>query len=104
MAPTTRSGDASAAEVQAAPAPTSGFARHVKCPVFKGTASEDAAAWLKQYSKYCDFFHLDDSFRLANVEYFLSGGAKRWWSNTEDSCQTFDMFKEQFALAYMNDV
>src|SRR5690606_35491952 len=79
------------------------FARNVKCPNFSGALGLDVVNWLKTYNNYCSLFNFDDSFKLAHVQYFLTGPAHRWWEYNGDSCASFAAFKTAVLQIYGDD-
>lgn len=61
--------------------------------IFNGTPEEDPMKWLKEYDRVAKFNQWDEMMCLANVYFFLDGTAKQWYTNNEDSLQSWEAFK-----------
>jgi hypothetical protein len=74
--------------------------KHLNMWKFRGVVSQDGREWLKEYSQFADCHGWDDIFRLANVKFFLEDGARLWWRNNEDTCDTWNGFVNLFREVY----
>jgi len=71
-------------------------------PVFSGSANQDAAEWLRQFTNYCTYKNVTD-FQARNLfRVMLTGSAADWFETVvfEEDCVTLDDFKEAFLLRY----
>lgn len=68
--------------------------------LFTGNAESDVEDWLKSYERVSQHNGWDDSFKLANVVFFLKDTALRWYDNHEEGINSWDGFKTSFADAF----
>ncbi|KAM7285194.1 uncharacterized protein ISCGN_032152, partial [Ixodes scapularis] len=69
-------------------------------PLFAGSSDSDVHDWLKSYDRASQHNRWDDSFKLANVVFFLKETALQWFDNHEDEFNSWDAFKTRFAGAF----
>lgn len=69
-------------------------------PLFAGTPDSDVHDWLKTYERASLHNRWDDSFKLANVFFFLKDTALKWFENHEEEINSWDAFKATFANAF----
>lgn len=65
--------------------------------IFDGSPDADVDDWLKNYERVSHYNHWDDSFKLANVVFFLKDTALRWFDNHEETINSWEGFKTAFA-------
>ncbi|GBM36322.1 hypothetical protein AVEN_212880-1 [Araneus ventricosus] len=63
---------------------------------FSGLSTEDAEKWKNDYERIANYNHWDDSVRLANVVFYLSGTARLWFDNNEDQFKNWSDFERLF--------
>lgn len=76
--------------------------RDREASTFSGKRGDDPDAWILEYQRVSDVNGWDDSFRLANVIFYLSGTAKIWFENHEDDILSWDEFKKQLTAIFGN--
>lgn len=69
-------------------------------PLFAGSSDSDVHDWLKSYDRASQHNRWDDSFKLANVVFFLKETALQWFDNHEDEINSWDAFETRFADAF----
>lgn len=91
-------GDTEAKETPPTPSPstyiTYQLPREPCC--FSGLSTEDAEKWKNDYERIANYNHWDDSVRLANVVFYLSGTARLWFDNNEDQFKNWSDFERLF--------
>ncbi|GBN29198.1 hypothetical protein AVEN_113975-1 [Araneus ventricosus] len=69
--------------------------------IFSGDDNQqDANNWLKDFQRIATYNHLDDQMCLANVIFYLSGTARQWFDNNEDTFTNFTTFKNSLSNAF----
>ncbi|UYV77011.1 hypothetical protein LAZ67_14002809, partial [Cordylochernes scorpioides] len=73
------------------------FVQHLpKNPsMFSGEGVEDPRSWLKGYERVAKHNQWDETLCLANVYFYLTGTALKWYENNEESIQTWTEFMSQ---------
>ncbi|UYV65311.1 hypothetical protein LAZ67_3003917 [Cordylochernes scorpioides] len=56
--------------------------------MFSGEGSEDPHNWLKKYERVAKHNQWDETLCLANVYFYLTGTALKWFENNEESILT----------------
>lgn len=69
---------------------------------FSGKRGDDPIAWIHEYERVSIINGWDDSFRLANVIFYLTGTAKLWFENHEDTITSWEIFKSQLVAIFGN--
>jgi hypothetical protein len=69
-------------------------------PMFDGELNKDSQKWLRDFERVAVYNRWDDSLRLANVYFFLSGTARLWLENHEEGIISWDNFKESFTQVF----
>lgn len=87
-----RSATNAAAPVQPAITITS---RQRDPPFFAGLRGEDVEEWLEQYDRVSSFNCWDDTFKLRNVDLYLSEVARTWFRNHRDGISDWTDFTRQ---------
>ncbi|CAN8032927.1 unnamed protein product [Ixodes persulcatus] len=85
---------------QRAPAPPTVKNRQRDPPVFSGAPEADVNDWLKSYDRASQHNRWDDSFKLANVVFFLKDTALQWFDNHEDEIDSWEAFQTAFAEVF----
>ncbi|UYV71667.1 K02A2.6-like [Cordylochernes scorpioides] len=60
--------------------------------MFSGEGVEDPRSWLKGYERVAKHNQWDETLCLANVYFYLTGTALKWYENNEESIQTWTEF------------
>ncbi|UYV71403.1 hypothetical protein LAZ67_8003004, partial [Cordylochernes scorpioides] len=63
--------------------------------MFSGEGVEDPRSWLKGYERVAKHNQWDETLCLANVYFYLTGTALKWYENNEESIQTWTEFMSQ---------
>ncbi|UYV84803.1 K02A2.6-like, partial [Cordylochernes scorpioides] len=63
--------------------------------MFSGEGVEDPRSWLKGYERMAKHNQWDETLCLANVYFYLTGTALKWFENNEESIQTWTEFMSQ---------
>ncbi|UYV72074.1 hypothetical protein LAZ67_9001733 [Cordylochernes scorpioides] len=63
--------------------------------MFSGEGVEDPRSWLKEYERVAKHNQWDETLCLANVYFYLTGTALKWYENNEESIQTWTEFMSQ---------
>lgn len=61
---------------------------------FTGSPDTDVDDWLQNYERVSKHNRWDETIKLANVVFFLSDTALRWFENNEETLTSWDAFKE----------
>lgn len=69
-------------------------------PIFSGAPEADVNDWLKSYDRASQHNRWDDSFKLANVVFFLKDTALQWFDNHEDEIDSWEGFQTAFAEVF----
>ena len=71
-------------------------------PAFSGSAVQDAAEWLRQFTNYCAYKNFTDLQARNLFRVMLTGSAADWFETVvfDEDCVTLDDFKEAFLLRY----
>ena len=64
--------------------------------IFEGFGSKDPLRWMKDYERVAIYNRWDESHKLANVIFFLSGTARTWFENNEQNLDSWKKFEELF--------
>lgn len=75
-----------------APAPV---VRQRDPPTFNGIDGQDVDDWLDEFDRVCRHNRWDDSSKLNNVAFYLSGVAKTWFLNHETEFQAWERFSSR---------
>ncbi|UYV73594.1 K02A2.6-like [Cordylochernes scorpioides] len=63
--------------------------------MFSGEGVKDPRSWLKGYERVAKHNQWDETLCLANVYFYLTGTALKWYENNEESIQTWTEFMSQ---------
>ncbi|UYV74535.1 hypothetical protein LAZ67_12000036 [Cordylochernes scorpioides] len=63
--------------------------------MFSGEGVEDPRSWLNGYERVAKHNQWDETLCLANVYFYLTGTALKWFENNEESIQTWTEFMSQ---------
>ncbi|CAN7978002.1 unnamed protein product [Ixodes persulcatus] len=69
-------------------------------PIFSGSPDTDVHNWMKSYDRASHHNRWDDSFKLANVVFFLKDTALQWFDNHEDEISSWDALTAAFSEAF----
>ena len=69
---------------------------------FSGSAVQEAAEWLRQFTNYCVYKNFTDLQARKLFRVMLTGSAADWFETVafDEDCVTLDDFKEAFLLRY----
>ncbi|UYV80895.1 K02A2.6-like, partial [Cordylochernes scorpioides] len=68
--------------------------------MFSGEGSEDPHNWLKKYERVAKHNQWDETLCLANVYFYLTGTALKWFENNEESILTWTEFMSQLKSVF----
>ncbi|UYV77520.1 hypothetical protein LAZ67_15001350 [Cordylochernes scorpioides] len=68
--------------------------------MFSGEGAEDPHNWLKKYERVAKHNQWDETLCLANVYFYLTGTALKWFENNEESILTWKEFMSQLKSAF----
>ncbi|UYV73826.1 K02A2.6-like, partial [Cordylochernes scorpioides] len=68
--------------------------------MFSGEGSEDSHNWLKKYERVAKHNQWDETLCLANVYFYLTGTALKWFENNEESILTWTEFMSQLKSVF----
>ncbi|UYV62476.1 hypothetical protein LAZ67_2000731 [Cordylochernes scorpioides] len=68
--------------------------------IFSGEGAEDPHNWLKKYERVAKLNQWDETLCLANVYFYLTGTALKWFENNEESILTWKEFMSQLKSVF----
>ncbi|UYV66883.1 hypothetical protein LAZ67_4003227 [Cordylochernes scorpioides] len=68
--------------------------------MFSGEGSEDPHNWLKKYERVAKHNQWDETLCLANVYFYLTGTALKWFENNEESILIWTEFMSQLKSVF----
>lgn len=83
----------SSAQVNFAPVPILTYQLPRNPCIFTGGDDQDASKWLKDFERIASYNRWDEQMCLANVIFYLTGTARQWFDNNEDTFADWTTFK-----------
>lgn len=71
-------------------------------PTYSGDGCSDVEDWLRQVERICNHNNWDETLRLANVPFYLTGTPLTWYENNETSFDSWGTFKRLLVEAFGN--
>lgn len=77
---------------------------HPRCPTtFSGDGDENPKAWIRDFCRIARHNQWDESLCLANVIFHLSGTARQWFENNEESFKSWETFVSALTQTFCHD-